>query len=331
MKNIKRLVATVMIGVMGFAVMGCSMIEKTPEAIKNTVVAKVNGEKITKGEVDQELKSYIDQYKTTYGEDFEKDAKVKAELDEYRKQVIENLVSEKVLIMKAKELNLVPSDEELNKEIDAKVAELVKLYGSEEELQKAKDSFGYTDETFKEFMKNQVIAQKAIDYIHKDITSTDEEIKEYYDKNATTFTTNAGAEMFHILVKTEDEAKAVKQRLDNGESYADIAKELNEDSTSETGGSLGFVEYEAQNFDADFLAAAKELKEGEISGPVKTQFGYHIIKVAGVQTETRVKPLEEVKDSIKTEVEKTKKNEAYTEKIEEWKKELDVKLYLDKL
>lgn len=332
MKNIKRLLATAMIGVIGFTAMGCSMIEKTPEAIKNTVLAKVNGEKITKGDVDQELTSYINQFKQTYGENFEEDASIKAQLDEYRKQVIENLIDEKVLLVKAKELNLIPSDEDLKKEIDEKIASLEEMYGSKEKLEEAKKSFGYNDETFNEFIKNQVISQKTIDYLYKDVTVTDEDIQKNYDENKDkAYTKDAGATMYHILVDTEEKAADVKKRLDNGESFADLAKEFNADSTKDTGGSLGFVEYSTESFDKDFMAAAKELKEGEISGPVKTQFGYHIIKVDGVKSEKAVQSLDEVKDSIKSELESTKKQETYTSKMEEWKKELDVKKYLDKL
>lgn len=331
MKNIKKLVSAIMITAMSFSVMSCSMIQKTPEAIKNTVLAKVSNEKITKGEVDRELTQYIEQFKQTYGENFESDPSVKEQLDSYRKNAIENLVDEKVLLIKAKELNLIPSEEELKKEVDEKIASLVSLYGSEEKLEEAKKTFGYTDETFNEFMKNQVIAQKVIDYIHKDIAVTDEDIKKYYDENKDKYTKQPGATMYHILVDTEEKAKDVKRRLDSGESFADLAKEFNEDSTKDTGGSLGYVEYSNEDFDKDFMTAAKALGEGQVSGPVKTQFGYHIIKVDGVNKDKKVQSLEEVKDTIKSELETTKKNDEYTKKLDEWKKELNVKLYLDRL
>lgn len=331
MKNIKKLVATIMVGAIGFSVMGCSMIEKTPEAIKNTVLAKVNDEKITKGDVDQELTSYIEQFKSTYGEDFESNSEVKSQLDEYRKQVIETLIDEKVLLIKAKELNLVPTDEELKKEMDEKVASLVSAYGSEEKLEEAKKSFGYTDETFEQFLKNQIISQKTVEHIYKDINITDEEIKKYYDENIDTYKVGAGATMYHIILDSEDKAKAVKTRLDNGESFADLAAEFNTDSTKSTGGSLGYVEYDNTNYDADFMAAAKELKEGEISGPVKSSFGYHIIKVEGIKTEDSTQTLDEVKDTVKSTLESNKKNEIYEAKLEEWRDELKVKTYLDRL
>lgn len=331
LKNVKRLLATFMVGIVGFSTIGCSMIEKTPEAIRNTALAKVNGEKITKGDVDQELKSYIDQFKQTYGEDFEKEASVKAQLDEYRKQVTNTLIDERVLLTKAKDMNLVPSEEEIKKEFDEKVAELVKAYGSEEAFEKAKKDYGYTEESFKKFMENQIIAQKTIDSIYKDINVSDEDIKKKYDETIDSYKKKPGATMYHIIVDSEDKARQVKSRLDNGEDYAKLAEEFNTDSTKNTGGSLGYVEYSNENYDKDFMAAAKELKEGEISGPVKSAFGYHIIKVDGVQNEEYTQSFDEVKDSIKSSLETEKKNEAYEAKLEEWKKELDVKTYFNKL
>ncbi|EIA25444.1 Putative foldase [Candidatus Arthromitus sp. SFB-4] len=132
--------------------------------------------------------------------------------------------------------------------------------------------------------------------------------------------------MYHILVDTEEEALKVKERLNNGEKYEDIAKELNKDATSQTGGSLGFVEYDNTNYDADFLAGAKNLKEGEISDPVKTQFGYHIIKVTDVRTEDQYTDFESVKSEIEETLLYEKKNKAVTEFSENLFKEKKLKV-----
>ena len=89
----------------------------------------------------------------------------------------------------------------------------------------------------------------------------------------------------------------------------------------------------------------KNLKEGEISQPVKSQFGYHIIKVTGVTSEgadvshilvaetgeSKVTPFDEVKDSIKSQLTNEKTNAAYTTKLEEWKKTIDIKTYENRL
>jgi parvulin-like peptidyl-prolyl isomerase len=80
----------------------------------------------------------------------------------------------------------------------------------------------------------------------------------------------------HILVKTETEAKTVKARLDKGEKFAAIAKQVSLCSSGKKGGDLGT--FTRGKMVKEFEKAAFSLEKGQISGPVKTQFGYHIIK-----------------------------------------------------
>ena len=74
----------------------------------------------------------------------------------------------------------------------------------------------------------------------------------------------------------------------------------------------------------------KDLKEGEVSEPVKSQFGYHLIKATGLK-DAEVTPLDEVKDQIKATLLQQKQEDTFNSKIEEWKTELNVKTYEDKL
>ncbi len=131
----------------------------------------------------------------------------------------------------------------------------------------------------------------------------------------------------HILVKTEDEAKKVKKRLDAKEDFTKIAKEVSQDTGSkEKGGLLGDINYNDSQFDPTFMKAAMALKEGAVSNPVHTQFGYHIIKVNS-KKEYPVKKYEAVKEDIKKQLKSEKQQEAYTKKIEEWKKASKIKTY----
>jgi peptidyl-prolyl cis-trans isomerase C len=98
----------------------------------------------------------------------------------------------------------------------------------------------------------------------------------------------------HILVATEAEAKEVQERLKKGEDFATVAKEKSKDPSAE-GGDLGF--FGRGQMLKPFEDAAFQLKEGEISNPVQTQFGWHIIKIE----EKRTRPLptfDQVKDTI---------------------------------
>ena len=80
----------------------------------------------------------------------------------------------------------------------------------------------------------------------------------------------------HILVKTLTEANTVKARLDKGEKFAEVAKQVSLCPSGKKGGDLGI--FTRGKMVKEFEKAAFELQKGQVSGPVKTQFGYHIIK-----------------------------------------------------
>lgn len=333
MKKIKKVLAVALVGVLGFSITGCKMIARTPESIRNTVLAKVGDVEITRGDVDKELKPQLDQLVKQYGENYEEDPQLQIQLKNARTQVLQSLVDEKVLVKKAEELKLVPAQDELDKEIKERTDNLIKMYGSEEAFNKAKESFGYTDETYNEFIKNQVIAQKAKDYMFKDIKVTDEEVQKYYDENKANF---GEANVSHILVgldgRTDEEAKAgaeeVRQKAVNGEDFAVLAKEYSDDPGSkDKGGDYGVIPYDSQQFVKEFVDGFKSLGEGEISEPVKSEFGYHVIKATNVKK----KSFDEVKEEIKSKLEKEQQDKIYTETLKKWKEELGVKIYDDKI
>ena len=336
MGKVKKLVAAAMVSVMSLSVVGCNMIEQTAESKAKTVLAKVGDTNITLGDVDSELKADIDNLKQTYGQDYESSIpeSLKEQLKTVRTQVLNQLVNEQIMSQKAKALNLIPSDEELETKITERTEELKGVYGGEEAFKSALEYYGYTDETFKEFMKTQVISEIVTEYMTKDVTISDEEVEQYYNTNIANYTKNPGANAKHILFETEEEAAAAKAKIDSGETTFDALFEQYKGNASgkfPKAEDLGYVENDKENFDTDFLAGFKQLKEGEISAPVKSSFGYHIIKVEGVQAEDTTTPLDEVKDSIKSTLETDKKKEVYNSTLEQWKKDLKDKTYENRL
>lgn len=347
MRSIKKLVLAAVVATMSFAMVGCNLIQKTPEAIQNTVLAKVGSEKITLGDVDSELKADIDYLKETYGEDYESkiDDDLKARLKEVRQQVLEALVEEKVLYLEAEKRNLIPTQEELDKEVADRTAEIQEAWGGEEAFAQAKEYYGYTDESFKAFLETQVIVQKVKDDMFKDITVTDEEIEKYYEENKDTLLNYGQADVRHLLFQTEEEAKEASEKIKSGETTFDAlfteyegnkAKASATDATDEEKAlpiaeDLGTVSHNESNYDPLFLAGLQPLKEGEVSEPVKGYYGYHIIEAKNV-TETTTKELDdELKEQIKSTLETNKKNEVYEEQLASLEKEYNVKLYENRL
>ncbi|AVQ46265.1 peptidylprolyl isomerase [Clostridium botulinum] len=331
MKSAKKLLSVLCLGIFILTFTACDMVEKTPEAKAKSTIAKVNGEKIQRKDLEENprLKQVVNQMKMQYGEEFENSEQGKEAIKEQKKQILDELITEKVLLQKGKELKVIPKDEELNKEVDKKFNEIKAVYNNDEKkFEETLKSTGFTKETLKEYLKSQIIIEKVINEATKDVKVEDKDVKKYYNENQSMFTEKPNTmNVSHILVKTEDEAKKVKKRLDSKEDFAKVAKEVSQDPGSkDKGGLLGDINYNDANFDPTFMKAAIALKQGAVSNPVHTQFGYHIIKINS-KKEYPVKKFDAVKEDIKKELKMEKQKEAYTKKIEEWKKASKIKTY----
>ena len=305
MKNAKKLLSVLCLGIFILTFTACDMVEKTPEAKAKSTIAKVNGEKIQRKDLEENprLKQVVNQMKMQYGEEFEKSEQGKEVLKEQKSQILDELITEKVLLQKGKELKVIPKDEELNKEVDKKFNEIKAVYNNDEKkFEETLKSTGFTKETLKEYLKSQIIIEKVINEATKDVKVEDKDAKKYYNENQSMFTEKPNTmNVSHILVKTEDEAKKVKKRLDSKEDFAKVAKEVSQDPGSkDKGGLLGDINYNDANFDPTFMKAAIALKQGAVSNAVHTQFGYHIIKINS-KKEYPVKKYDAVKEDIKKE------------------------------
>src|SRR6201991_1625279 len=142
---------------------------------------------------------------------------------------------------------------------------------------------------------------------------TVEAMKKVYDDAAKQITGEKEVHARHILVETEDEAKAIKAELDKGADFAELAKKKSKDPGASDGGDLGF--FTKEQMVPEFSAVAFALEPGKISDPVKSQFGWHIIKVE--EKRNRKPPeFDQVKAQIETYV--TRKAQAdYVGKLRE--------------
>ena len=126
---------------------------------------------------------------------------------------------------------------------------------------------------------------------------TDEAMKKVYDDAAKQITSEQEVHARHILVATEDEAKAIEEELKKGADFAELAKKKSKDPGASDGGDLGF--FTKDQMVPEFSAVAFSLEPGKISDPVKSQFGWHIIKVE--EKRNRKPPdFDQVKGQIET-------------------------------
>ena len=176
-----------------------------------------------------------------------------------------------------------------------------------------------TDE-FKRIMENarkDLLAQMAIAETLKGTEVTEEEIAAFYEENPHLFRKGETVSAKHILVKEEDECNAVLASITSGEkTFEDAAKESSTCPSGGRGGDLG--EFGRGQMVKEFEDAAFDAEIGAVVGPVKTQFGYHLIQVEK-KNEASVMPLAEVSEQIRSNLVQQKQNEVYTEKADELK------------
>ncbi|MFC3883481.1 peptidylprolyl isomerase [Bacillus songklensis] len=200
-----------------------------------------------------------------------------------------------------------------DKEIDAKIKDYEKQFGGKDGLKQALEQKGIKDEkVFKKLVKQELLAEKAAT---DGVKVSEEDVKkEFEDKYKVEIKAS------HILVKDEKTAKEVKSRLDKGEDFTKLAKEYSIDPGSKVkGGDLGY--FIKGNMVPEFDNVVFSLEVNKVSDPVKTQYGYHIIKV----TDKKTNKFEDKKDGIEKEL-KFKKAKPINEVISKLQKEADINI-----
>lgn len=218
--------------------------------------------------------------------------------DKYGSTVLQQLTIEKVL---SKKYTVKKS------EVDKQVNDTKKQLGSS--FNTALQQYGYASEKdFRNSVKVGLLEQKAAEAT---IHPTEKQLKNYYNNDI-----KPKIKARHILVSSKSKAEDIKKQLDKGADFATLAKKYSTDTaTASKGGDLGW--FGAGEMDSDFENAAYKLKVNEISGPVKTSYGYHIIQLTG---EKKKKPYSEMKKDV---VKQYKESKVTTEKIQSvLKKEL---------
>ncbi|MBI4687930.1 MAG: peptidylprolyl isomerase [Nitrospirae bacterium] len=175
-------------------------------------------------------------------------------------------------------------------------------------------------EKLEEFKKMWLITTLLKKEVEEKAKITDEkELKEFYDKNPQEFMGGAEVKASHILVATEAEAKDIYEKIKKGEDFAKLAKKFSKDQGSANrGGELGF--FKRGMMVPEFEQAAFSLKPSDVSSPVKSRFGFHIIKVTDKKEGAKLE-FEQVKEAIKRRITVEKQKVLFETFVEGLKKE----------
>ena len=200
---------------------------------------------------------------------------------------------------------------------------LFALKGAEEKLDQTPE-FKAALETF----RNQSLARAAIDASLKDVTASDEDAKKFYDEHPDQFTQPERVHVRHVLISDDvtsaDAIAKIQADLKAGVSFDEVAKSRSLCPSAAQGGDLG--EVSKGQMVPEFEAAAFALKNpGDLSEPVKTQFGWHIIRLEG-RTPSSVEPFDTVKPQLVQYLTNEKRNEAFKNAVEGLKKTYKVEM-----
>ncbi|MHB0866846.1 MAG: peptidyl-prolyl cis-trans isomerase [Thermoleophilia bacterium] len=291
----KILITLFVAGLVAIVLTGCGDLPKS-------AVAEVNGKVITREDLDRNIEDLKVQYQNQGG--FPESGT--PEYTEMQKQVAERLVNEEILWFEADKLNIKVTDQEINDQLDTYKQQA----GGDEQFQSQLKEKNYTEDRLKDQIRKSLLFQKLYPEVTKDAAAvTDEQALKYFNENPTLFQQAETRTVRHILVKDEATANQVEARLAAGEDFATLAKELSTDPGSkDKGGELGSKPTTGSGFVPEFEAGMAALTVGQISAPVKTSFGFHIIQVTaitppGTQTFDQVK--EELKQGLATENQRT--------------------------
>lgn len=301
---------------------GCGSKEAKPAADDSKVICTVNGEEIHE-------KTYNDWYMRTMalsmGIDLteEMDESTQAMVDSYRIGYLTSYAGQRVLIQEAVKLGVTVNETD----VEAYVKDLQTSYNVDDAgFTEVLKTMGFTPETIRDYIREQMMIQGLYEKKTESITQGDVTAEAYYEQHPSQFTIKEQRTVRHILVETEDEAKAIIQSLDGGADFTALVKEKSKDAGSvESGGVIGPFDTDG-NYVQEFIDGTFSLaKVGDYTkNPVKTAYGYHIIVLDEI-TPASTKTLEEVRSAIEDEILWDARDAAFEEHYNQLIESADIK------
>jgi foldase protein PrsA len=285
-------------------------------SVPANAVAVVGSDTITK----EQFNALLDGAKRTY--QARKTTFPKAGTSAYKSlqdQAMQYLVQESELQQKADDLGVKITDAD----VDARLKQIKQQYfgGSEKKYQAQLKSQGLTEPQIKQDLRAQILSEKLYAKVTANTTVTDADIQKYYAAHKADYQQASSRDVRHILVNNKALADSLYQQLKSGADFGALAKKYSKDPGSKnSGGKLTVTKGQTV---APFDKVAFDLKTNELSKPVKTQYGWHIIQALSAVKAATTTPLKDVKASIKSQLLQTKKTDAMNKWVADVKKKFD--------
>lgn len=285
------------------------------QTTREGIMAEVNGIEITQEEFDMDFQVNKARFERQYGDNalsqIGMDGKTLGE--SLSENILENLIIQKLIEADSEKNGLSVTEEEIDQRIELVKEEL----GGEQAFQDFLTSNSFDLQYFRKYEREQLIIDKHRELVLSGIQINEDDARDYYSHNIESL---IEVKASHILLGTEEDAIRVQQRLQNGEDFAQLAMLESLDSESAVrGGDLGYFPRGYYSI-SEFEEQAFSLREGEVSGIVKTEVGYHIIWV-----QDRIDTYEELSDKVIDTIREKK----YYEYIEVLRAEAEVKKFTE--
>jgi foldase protein PrsA len=316
----RRIIPSLLVAALAAVVLaGCG---GSDDDVPSDAVAVVAGEPIAKSEFDA-LMRRAEAGAKAQGRKFP--AAGTSEYAQLKRQALDILTQREEYEQQAKELGIDVSDEDVDKRLE----QLKKQYfaGNERRYETQLKSSGITEDDLRADIRSQLVAEKIYNKVTAEVKVTDKDVETYYKQHQDQYTQPETREIRHILVGEKQKALADRlydQVKAQPTRFPALAKKYSKDPGSKNqGGKLTIVRGQTV---APFDQTAFLMHKGQISRPVKTQYGYHVIQAVGDIKPAKKTPLKDVKNTIRQQLTQTKKNERMNKWVQDTKKQYEGKI-----
>jgi peptidyl-prolyl cis-trans isomerase C len=288
------------LGIAATITVACSALEAlaAEEQISQGTVAVVNGSVITREDFDREVDGLL-QRLASMGRSFDD-----SQLLALKKEVLEGLINAELLYQETQRRGITVEEAAIDEELKT----LKGGFANEDAFRAALSTANLSEA----LLRSQIKRRQAIEHFiaqefAEKVRVSDKQTKDYYDSHPQSFKQPEQVRASHILIKVDPKAdesqraearkqiQEIKRKLQEGEDFATLAKSFSQSPSGARGGDLGY--FSRGEMVGPFEEAAFALKPGEVSDPVETTFGYHLIRVIDKKPETTI-PYEDIKDKI---------------------------------